>query len=241
VNNARRLLFISRILTVAGSLLILFVGGLYAYGRFTAWVITQPRALTSAQMVWPDVPPLTPLPTSTPLPTPAPTPTLLPQPPVWIEIPKLGIERTVVPLRTAYQGEKLVWDVESLFATQSRRDLVGHLMGTSNPGERGNIVLTGHNYNWGLYNWTAVFYSLPRLAPGDLVHLLNESDERFTYQVERVEQIPWRAGPDANRLEHLAYLSPTQDETLTLVTCVGANVPFDTRLYVTAKRINIDK
>ncbi len=242
MENQKRMLTISSVLIFLGSLLLIAVLSLYVYGRVQAWIVTQPRALVSAQIVWPDVPPLTPLPSPTPLPTPAPTPTPIPKPPVWIEIPKLGIERTIVPMGTVLRGEQLEWDADSLFATTNRRDLVGHLEGSSNPGQPGNIILAGHNYNRGLYNWTGVFYALKRLRQGDVIYLLNEDDERFTYQVEQVDQVPWQTGSTTNRLTHIAYFSLTQDETLTLATCVGANFsPFPSRLYVTAKRVEDEK
>jgi LPXTG-site transpeptidase (sortase) family protein len=242
MNKRQRMLVASTVLILTGSCLLTLVGGLLVYGRFAAWVEAQPRALVSTQMVWPDVPPLTPLPSPTPLPTPVPTPTPAPQPPVWIEIPGLGVERTIVPVGTVLHGEQLEWDTDSLFATSNRRDLVGHLEGTANPGQRGNVVLIGHNYNRGLYNWRGVFYALNHLQPGDLIHVLDQDDERFTYQVERVDTVTWQARSTANTLAHINHLAPTQDETLTLVTCGGANfAPFPNRLYVTAKRVDVER
>lgn len=238
MQSQKRMLTLSSALIFLGFFILIAVVGLYIYSRFQAWVVTRPRALVSAQIVWPDVPPLTPLPSPTPLPTPVPTPTPIPKPPVWIKIPKLNVERTIVPVGTVRRGGQLEWDADSLFATANRRDLVGHLEGSSSPGQPGNIILAGHNYNRGFYNWTGVFCSLKRLGQGDVIYLLNEDDERFTYQVKQVDQVPWQAGSIDSRLTHIAYLSSTQDETLTLVTCVGANfAPFPSRLYVIAKRV----
>jgi hypothetical protein len=46
----------------------------------------------------------------------------------------------------------------------------------------------------------------------------------------------------ANTLAHINHLAPTQDETLTLITCGGANfAPFPNRLYVTAKRVDVER
>jgi LPXTG-site transpeptidase (sortase) family protein len=174
------------------------------------------------------------MPTSTSTPTPTPTPT--PGPPVHIEIPALAVDRAVVPVGTVMRGNRLEWDAELLFATVSRRDLVGHLEGSTNPGQSGNIVLIGHNYNRG-FNWAGAFYALHLLREGDVVHLLNEENSRFTYQVHKVSRVPWRAYSDVDMMAHIVYLSPTKDETLTLVTCGGANfAPFPNRIYVVAKR-----
>jgi LPXTG-site transpeptidase (sortase) family protein len=222
----------SSVFIYLGSCLLTLVLAVYAYGCFEAWAQAQPRALVSTQVIWPEGPPLTPLPS----PTPTPTPT--PGPPIRVEIPGLKIDRAVVQVGTVTRGEQLEWDSDKLFATSSRGDLVGHLEGTANPGQPGNIVLVGHNYNRGLYNWIGVFYPLHSLRKGDIINLLNEDDVLFIYQVERVDKVLWRAHSTDDMLKHIIYLSPTQDETLTLVTCGGANfAPFPSRIYVTAKRV----
>lgn len=214
-----------------GVCLLALVVGVYVYGLFEAWVQMQPRELVSNQMIWPEVPPLTPLPS----PTPAPTPT--PGPPVRVEIPKLRIDRAIVPVGTVTRGGRTEWDAEILFAASSRRDLVGHLDGTANPGQAGNIVLIGHNYNRGFFNWMGVFHSLRRLRKGDDIKLLNEDDELFIFRVTEVEEVSFRPYSSADVVPHIIYLSPTRDETLTLVTCGGANfAPFPSRIYVVAKR-----
>jgi LPXTG-site transpeptidase (sortase) family protein len=162
----------------------------------------------------------------------------MPGPPVWIEIPKLGVDRAIVPVGTVVRDEQVEWNAEGLFATQNRRDLVGHLEGTANPGQPGNVVLIGHNYNRGIYNWKGVFYSLRLLEVGDAVSILNQDDILFTYQVEQVEELPWPPRSSADTFQHILHLAPTTDERLTLVTCGGANfAPFPSRLYVTAKRV----
>jgi LPXTG-site transpeptidase (sortase) family protein len=196
-----------------GACLLVCVAGVYVYGLFEAWIQTQPRELVSDQLIWPEVPPLTPLPSSTPVPTPT------PGPPLRIEIPKLNIDRAIVPVGTVTTGGRTEWDAEKLFASSGRHDLVGHLEGTANPGQAGNIVLIGHNYNRGFFNWTGVFHSLRRLRKGDEIKILNEKNEPFVYQVAEVEKVPVRKFSSEGMLSHIAYLSPTQDETLTLVTC----------------------
>ena len=97
-------------------------------------------------------------------------------------------------------------------------------------------MLIGHNFNRGIYHWLGVFHSLHTMKPQDIVYLASESDEVFTYQVERVEKVPWRSY-NSDALAHIVRLSPTRDETLTLVTCGGANfAPFPSRIYVIARR-----
>jgi LPXTG-site transpeptidase (sortase) family protein len=155
-----------------------------------------------------------------------------------VTIERLGIKRAIVPVGLVTRGGRLQWDDQRLFATSSRRDLVGHLEGTGNPGQPGNVVLIGHNYNRGAWYWYGVFYSIQRLRAGDLIHLLNTDNELYTYRVENVNKIRLRSYLDASTPIHATYLAPTVDETLTLVTCGGANIaPFPSRVYVTAKRV----
>jgi LPXTG-site transpeptidase (sortase) family protein len=222
---------------------ICLVGGVavaLAWDWLEARLPAQPRVLVTERVIWPAAPPMTPLPMATlwPSPTPAPTPPPVPAPPVWIEIPSLGVERAIVPLKAATMGGRLEWDSESLFATASRRDLVGHLEGSANPGQRGNVVLAGHNYNRGAYRWSAVFVSLSRLKPGDTVRLVDERDQVFEYQVERVDEVPFQRRPSAHTLTHIQYLSPSPREILTLTTCGGGvlRAPFPNRVYVVAAR-----
>jgi LPXTG-site transpeptidase (sortase) family protein len=241
MTRQKRTATVGSILVLLGSCLLAAVVATYVYVRLEAWAQAQPRSLASQKMVWFEVPPMTPLPspTITPLPTPTPTPTPTPGPPVHIEIPRIGVTRAVVPVGLTVRNGQLEWDAASLFATSGRRDLVGHLDGTTNPGQVGNIVLIGHNYNRGAYNWLGAFYSIHRLKEGDVIHLLNEENEIFSYRVEQVEKVPWQSRASSSTLKHIAYLSPTQDETLTLVTCGGANfAPFPSRIYVTAKRLS---
>jgi LPXTG-site transpeptidase (sortase) family protein len=233
------------ILIATGACLLAVVVSAVIYGRVDAWVYAQPRVLVSTQIAWPKVPPMTAMPSPTPVPSPTctstPTPTPTPGLPVHIEIPSLGIERAIVPVGTVAGEQGAEWDAEKLFATSSRRDLVGHLEGTARPGQPGNVVLIGHNYNRGHYNWLGVFYALQTIEQDAVVRVVNENDEVLTYRVDGVDKVPWRSAA-ADALAHVLYLSPTRDETLTLVTCGGANfAPFPSRIYVTAKRELVDE
>jgi LPXTG-site transpeptidase (sortase) family protein len=220
----------------AGCAILLVVCLLYGGARYKEWLALQPRRAQTNQVIGIATPKLTPTPTLQPTPTPTPTPVALP--PVRIEIPRIGVSRSVVPVELVSDpttGE-LVWDVESLFATTGRSDLVGHLEDSVYPGMNGNIVLTGHNYNRGRYNWTAVFYDLGQLKIGDQITLTNAQDSQFIYVVEQIASVPWRSKSEEELSQHMAFLGDTSEETLTLVTCGGANIwPFPDRLYVVAK------
>jgi LPXTG-site transpeptidase (sortase) family protein len=145
----------------------------------------------------------------------------------------LGIKRSIVPVGRVSRGSNLEWNTDKLFAKSGRKDLVGHLEDSVNPGERGNMVLVGHNYNRGAYNWTGVFHSIHRLKKGDVIVVISASDKEYRYRVERVEKVPRK-----HTLKHITRLGPSQDEQLTLATCGGANIaPFPAVTYVTASRI----
>jgi len=157
-------------------------------------------------------------------------------PVVYIEVPALKIKRAIVPvgLRADSSGA-MTWDTDAIFATNNRPDLVGHLVGSGYPGQGGNVILIGHNYNQVDYGWEGVFVNIKTLQPGDRIVIRGEDGREYTYIVELVKQVPWRTG-SANELEkHFKYLGPVKSERLTLVTCGGANIwPFPARVYVVA-------
>jgi len=83
---------------------------------------------------------------------------------------------------------------------------VGWLMGSSYPGNAGNLVLFGH-----LDGPYATFSRLRELAPGDEFSVTTESAD-LRYQVTRLF--------DTLR-DDVAVLSPTSGATATLITCSG--------------------
>jgi len=127
------------------------------------------------------------------------------------------------------------WDTDSLFATRNRTDLVGQPVISTNPGEGGNVILLGHNYDQGVYAWTGVFVNLQTIEPGAQIQVFTQGGGVYTYQVERVKKVPWD-GQSSEELErHMKFLGPQPSERLTLVTCGGANMwPWPARVYVVA-------
>ena len=222
--------------------LSLLAGLLYAgFVLLQDWVIRQNQFLAAdgtAPMPVPTVAPTaTPVFTPTPLPTPTMTPTPLPPPrPVRISIPAIHVESSVVsvPLVANPRTGLTDWDIARLFRP-GRKDLVGHLEGTSLPGEPGNAVLGGHNYGIG---YRGVFVNLGRLKVGDRMTVINDAGAQLVYEVVSVERVGWRRKTLAELTRHLEYLAPTGEERLTLMTCSGANfAPFPERIYVVAKPV----
>ena len=158
------------------------------------------------------------------------------QPVVRLNIPKISVDRAVVDIgMVPGKNGGMQWDSDSLFATSSRQDLVGHLAGSALPGESSNIVLIGHNYDWGIFQWNGVFYNLKRLKPGDKIILFSQGGQRLVYRVERVKEIPFTDQNEEELFKHFKHMGPTESERLTLVTCGGANLwKWNKRVYVIA-------
>lgn len=155
---------------------------------------------------------------------------------VRLEIPRLKVSRAVVPLGVVEDGRgNLNWDTDRLFATRNRSDLVGHQVSSALPGQGGNVVLVGHNYDQGTFRWKGVFINIKSLQPGDEILVYTEGGQEYKYQVALVKQIAWRKHSEAELAKHLRFLGKTESKQLTLITCGGANTwPWPARIYVVA-------
>ncbi len=117
-----------------------------------------------------------------------PPPTPGAESPTRLVIPAIGVDWPIVP------GDG--WE-------ELKRG-VGHHGGSANPGERGNMVLSGHNDVFG-----EVFKDLEALKNGDKVQVY-AGGRLFTYEV-RAKRI---VSPN-----ELAVLQPTRESIVTLITC----------------------
>lgn len=107
---------------------------------------------------------------------------------IRIQIPAVGVDAPVV------QGDG--WE-------QLKKGVAQHI-GTPNPGENGNIVLSGHNDVFG-----EVFRYLDRLDPGDSI-ILFTSQRQYTYIITETQMVE----PTA-----VEVMSPTSDARVTLISC----------------------
>lgn len=82
------------------------------------------------------------------------------------------------------------------------------------PGQGGNVVMSGHNNIGG-----AVFRKLDRLKPGDELTVWNNDEQKYSYIVEKVMIVPEKYASSEQREANAAWIAPTNDERLTLVTC----------------------
>jgi LPXTG-site transpeptidase (sortase) family protein len=155
---------------------------------------------------------------------------------VRLVIPSLNIDRAVIEVGLKKtNGNQLTWNTDMLFSTNNRSDLVGQASTSVNPGDGGNIILIGHNYNNGWYSPEGVFVNIHQLKQGSKILVYTRDGGEYQYEVKLVKQVPWRE-QNGNELEkHHKYLWPTENEQLTLVTCGGANFGiWSARVYVVA-------
>ncbi len=138
-----------------------------------------------------------------------PTPTSAPRP-VRIVIPVIGVDAPVVEVGikiiNTEKGPQAQWETADYAA--------GHHSTSANPGEKGNIVISGHNNIKG-----KVFQNLWQLKPGDKVFLYNAEGKVFVYEVKEVLLLKEKGVSEEQRRANARYIEPTLDETLTLVTC----------------------
>lgn len=81
------------------------------------------------------------------------------------------------------------------------------------PGERGNVVLSGHNNIMG-----AVFRELDQLSRGDIATLYVDGVP-YDYAVDRILIVPETTATPEQRRENAKWIQPTTNEQLTLVSC----------------------
>ncbi len=119
---------------------------------------------------------------------PQPVPTQRPEGPNRIQIPKIKIDSTVV------SGDD--WQALQLG--------VGHHLGSANPGERGNMVLSAHNDIYG-----ELFRELDKLKPNDTV-VVSTATKDYTYIVREQRIV---------RPDEVWVLGPSNDKQVTLISC----------------------
>jgi len=120
--------------------------------------------------------------------TPLPVPTPGPEQATRIEIPSIGVEAPVI------EGD----DWETL------KRGAGHRVGTANPGERGNCVISAHNDIFG-----QIFRDLPDVSLGDEV-VVRTASRAYRYVVRQKRII---------QPTEVDVMEPTSSPVLTLISC----------------------
>ncbi len=120
--------------------------------------------------------------------TPQPLPTPGPGQPTRIQIPAIDIDAQIVP------GDS--WD-------QLKKG-VGQHVGSANPGERGNLVLSAHNDVFG-----EIFRHLDELKPGDEI-IVYAGGQRYRYEI---------SGSRIIEPTQVEVMAPTNEPSVTLISC----------------------
>lgn len=93
---------------------------------------------------------------------------------------------------------------------QALKYAVGHFTGTAMPGQKGNFCVAGHRS----YTYNEYFNRLDELQKGDVIKVRTQKGE-FTYEVD---------SKDVVEPTQVSVLNPTDDATITLVTCTPVRV-----------------
>jgi LPXTG-site transpeptidase (sortase) family protein len=132
-----------------------------------------------------------------------------------VVISSVGIDADVRPVGYAFSDGRLRYDVP--------RAEAGQYVGTGQPGRPGNTVIGGHVAQRG---GSGIFAALPRVAAGDVVEVYRDATV-YRYLVTEIRIV----AADAT-----SVMSPTQDATLTLITCFPDD-NYSERLVVVGKLI----
>lgn len=115
-----------------------------------------------------------------------------------VRIPSVGIDADVRPVGFVFREGRLQYDIPVVEA--------GQYAGSAPPGSPGNTVIGGHV---ALRDGTGIFRTLPSVTVGATIEVMN-GDTAYRYLVTEVRIV----APDATEV-----MEPTQDATLTLITC----------------------
>lgn len=162
-----------------------------------------------------------PAPTGDPAP---PAPSVRPSAPTHLWVPSAAIDTPIVTVGSrvaTIEGQRVrEWEVAEYAA--------GHHDTSARPGERGNIVLAGHS------DWRgSVFGTLDQVALGDPILIQTEDGQVHRYRVTEIHYRKELGASLAERLATGAFIGPTEDERVTLVSCWPPLVD-DHRLIVIA-------
>lgn len=130
--------------------------------------------------------------------------------PVRIAIPAIELDAPVADIG----AEPVVSNGQTYYQWLVPNDfLAGWHNNSARLGQPGNTVLNGHHNVYG-----EVFRDLIDLEEGDEI-IMYDDDRQYTYLVTDIEILPERGQSLEVRLENAAWIAPTEDERLTLVTC----------------------
>ncbi len=130
--------------------------------------------------------------------------------PEYLVIPAINLDAAI---KTASYEEIEVGDDTYYQWLAPNERAVGWHETSATLGRPGNTVFNGHHNVAG-----EVFRYLEKLTVGDIINVYS-GEKLFQYQVQAKMILLERGQPLAVRLANAAWIEPTQDERLTLVTC----------------------
>jgi LPXTG-site transpeptidase (sortase) family protein len=142
------------------------------------------------------------------------------QQPVKLEIPSVKIESSV---------ERVGIDSQGNMQAPSSASIISWYQFGALPGEKGNIVLSGHkDSTFGL----GVFYTLEKTKPGDKIKITDVKNKEFTYSVQFNDQYLSSDLPISE-----IFADQKKQAKIYLITCAGS-FDFFTKKY--DKRILVE-
>lgn len=131
-----------------------------------------------------------------------------------LEIPAIDVDIPVVELGWSEQEDFAgrifsEWDVAAYAAGWHKNSAL--------PGERGNVVMSGHNNILG-----AVFRELDQLKKGDAITVWVGTTV-YNYAVDQIVVLPDKSVSEEQRIANTRWISDSDDDRLTLVSCWPRN------------------
>lgn len=231
-------------LMIFGIAILLGTGVMYGYGQYEEARVSQEAALIVPDTPVPVAQARAPAPASTPVARPATvlassgskaTIDPLPQPTATVPI-QVGAVAPAPSATPIYAAERILAPSIGLDSKVVESPIIngewtvpkfvaGHLQGTAEPLQGGNVVLSGHVESISSGN---VFANLDKLKPGDKIQLYTRATI-VTYVVDKSMIV---------KNNDMSVVAPRPKETLTLITCTGNWLPlqgdYNDRLVVVA-------
>lgn len=135
--------------------------------------------------------------------------------PLWIYIEEIALEAPIIPSQAIKVEIEEKGEVYEFIQWEApNEEAVGWHANSARLGEVGNTVLNGHHNAHG-----RVFRNLAYLQEGDYIQIYGDNGEWYTYIVANKMVLPeWNVTLE-QRMENAAWILPSDDERLTLITC----------------------
>lgn len=135
--------------------------------------------------------------------------------PLWLHIDVIALEAPIIEAQAVTVELEEDGEVYEFVQWEAPdEEAVGWHTNTALLGEAGNTVLNGHHNAYG-----RVFRSLAYLQEGDYIQVYGDDGQWYTYIVANKMVLPeWNVTLE-QRMENAAWIQPSEDERLTLITC----------------------